>query len=211
MSTDDNRVRAPAARTKTRVLASKQRPRKQDRRTVRIAARLSPVVLVIVGLLLPTLVEPHDFPTEGSYWYAFGGLLIVGIYLAVVQLIFVHADRSGSPPDDPHLRKRLTLRLNRTRSVAVGGGVALLAAITTLVPGNQLDAFLMWLTFTLILHVLSWILIDTTVFPEVVRPISETELLEAVLLIQSVHSQHDQQPLDANGSGDRQVATKGRP
>ncbi|WP_423058573.1 hypothetical protein [Brevibacterium linens] len=132
------------------------------------------------------------------YWYAFGGLLIAGIYLAVVQLIFVHAQRTAAHQAEPRARKLLTLRLKRTRGIAVGGGVALLAAITSLVPGDRLDAFLMWLLLTGILHLLSWILMDTTLFPETISPITDAEIFDTVLVVQSAmgsHSSEASQPL----------------
>lgn len=173
-----------------RLLMSDRPARNRKSRILKAVERLSPAVVVGAGILLPYIVDPDDFPAEGMYWYVFGGLLIAGIYLATVQVIFVHAQRTAEHQKDPRARKLLTLRLKRTRGVAVGGGVALLAAITSLVPGDRMDAFLMWLLLTGVLHLLSWILMNTTLFPEMIEPITDAEIFDTVLLVQTGSGSH---------------------
>lgn len=53
--------------------------------------------------------------------------------------------------------------------------------------GDRFESLLMWIVFTIFLHMLSWMLIDTTFAPESVGPNSEEEIFDAVVFAQSLH------------------------
>lgn len=139
------------------------------------------VILALSGLFLPFALTPGKFSSQGTYLYVLFGFLIIGLYLFLANVLFLYARCSRKFRKRSDSRQRLTLGLRRLRGLAVGGGVALLASVVAIVQDDVLHVLTLWLVLTLLLHLVGYLLTDSTFAPEDVVPISDREILDAVV------------------------------
>lgn len=149
-----------------------------SRRWVRAVCQgLILVLVALTGVLLFALPDPSDFVSRGTYLFAVGGFALAGLYIvvSVIMIFCVPVFRR-----QPHGRRNYTLCLTRARTVAVGGGIAVLAAAMPFVDDDYGRVFTMWLMLSALLYLWGHLLPDGAFSPNDFQPITRTEVLDMV-------------------------------
>lgn len=142
--------------------------------------------LLLSSLLLPAVLNPVDFADPATYLFVWAGLIIGAVYIGGSTLILMCARwfrRSQNP------RRNLTLWLQGTRTVAVGGGIAVLAAAMALVPTDPVLLFVVWVVIAGFLQLWGSLFMDGAFAPPDLQPVSEKERIDAAIALQKLMSE----------------------
>lgn len=143
-------------------------------------------LLLLSSLLLPAAPNPVDFADPATYLFVWAGLIIGAVYIGGSTLILMCARwfrRSQNP------RRNLTLWLQGTRTVAVGGGIAVLAAAMALVPTDPVLLFVVWVVVAGFLQLWGSLFMDGAFAPPDLQPVSEKERIDAAIALQKLMSE----------------------
>lgn len=138
---------------------------------------LSLTFLAVVAMILPLVPNPSDFESRGTLRFVQAGFGIAGLYIiaSVLILLCVPLFRRTRHP-----RRNFTIWLKNTRNVAVGGGIAVLAAAMAFVSDDLVRVFGTWIVLSIFLYIWGYLLPDGVFAPKDFQPITETEILDAV-------------------------------
>ena len=142
-----------------------------------VGQALSLIFLAVVAMILPLVPNPSDFESRGTLRFVQAGFVIAGLYIiaSVIILLCVPLFRRTRHP-----RRNFTIWLRRTRNVAVGGGIAVLAAAMAFVSDDLARVFGTWIVLSIFLYIWGYLLPDGVFAPKDFQPITETEILDAV-------------------------------
>ena len=150
---------------------------RHERWAIVVGQVLTLILLVVFAMILPLVPNPSDFENEETLRFMQAGFVIAGLYIiaSAIVLLCVPLFRRTKHP-----RRNFTIWLKRTRNVAVGGGIAVLAAGMAFVSDDLARVFGAWIVLSIFLYIWGYLLPDGAFAPKDFQPITEAEILDAV-------------------------------